>query len=62
MANEGINKEIAKQESNIKDFKDIFDKIREIENKDYKDAERKQGAIMACRLISNFLLNREIKP
>ena len=47
-----------KQEANIKNFKDIFDKIKELENFKYPNKDEQQGAIKALRILRNFILNR----
>lgn len=48
------------QEDNLKEYKDVFEKIDSVYEMKYPTADKAQGARMACMFIRNYLLNRGV--
>lgn len=60
MSDEEIDNDIKKQEYNIQNFKDIFDKINEISKLKFNNENEKVGAIKSLNILKNYILNRDI--
>ena len=55
-----IEEIIHKQKSNMENFKDVFEKINQLETLPWKNDDEKHGAIMALKLLRNYVLNRKV--
>lgn len=57
---DALQNDIDKQQYNLTNFADVFEKISKLEKLNYSSKEQNQGAIKALRLLNNYILNRPI--
>lgn len=60
MSDDEIESDIKKQNHNIENFKDIFDKLDEISKFTFLNSDEKSGSFKTIQIIKNYLLNRKI--